>query len=94
MLPGLTLHGPPAEHPRVGVLSITAEGWSPQELATTLDQAFGIEVRAGLHCAPGAHRALGTLSSGGTVRFSVGPLTTSDEVELVINALSEITGVR
>jgi len=93
-LPGLTLHGPPVEHPRVGVLSITAEGWSPQELATTLDQAFGIEVRAGLHCAPGAHRALGTLSFGGTVRFSVGPLTTSDEVELVINALSEITGVR
>ena len=91
-LPGLRLHGPPADQPRVGVLSITLEGWDPQELATTLDQAFGIEVRAGLHCAPGAHRALGTFASGGTVRFSVGPWTTSADVDSAIEALTQITG--
>ena len=91
-LPGVTLYGPPGDEDRVGLLSLTLAGWDPQELAATLDQSFGIEVRAGLHCAPGVHRALGTLTGGGAVRISVGPFTTSDEIEAVISALSQIAG--
>jgi cysteine desulfurase family protein len=91
-LPGMTLYGPAGDQDRVGVLSLTLCGWDPQELATTLDQSFGIEVRAGLHCAPGIHRALGTLSGGGTVRISVGPFTTPTDIEAVIAALSQIAG--
>src|SRR5262249_13695751 len=57
-IPGLRLLGPPSEHGRVGVVSVTVEGQEPQELAAILDETFGIETRAGLHCAPGAHRAI------------------------------------
>jgi selenocysteine lyase/cysteine desulfurase len=91
-LPGVTLYGPPADEDRVGVLSLTLSGWDPQELAATLDQSFGIEVRAGLHCAPGAHRALGTLAGGGTVRFSVGAFTSPTDIEAVIAAVDQIAG--
>ena len=91
-LPGVTLYGPPADEDRVGVLSLTLSGWDPQELAATLDQSFGIEVRAGLHCAPGAHRALGTLAGGGTVRFSVGAFTLPTDIEAVIAAVGQIAG--
>lgn len=91
-LPGVTLYGPLTQEDRVGVLSLTLSGWEPQELATTLDQSFGIEVRAGLHCAPGAHRALGTLPGGGTVRLSVGAFTTPTDVEAVIAAIGQIAG--
>ena len=55
-----------------------------------LDQKFGIEVRAGLHCAPGVHRAIGTFDSGGTVRLSVGPFTTAADISAAVEAMGEI----
>lgn len=69
-IPGVTLHGPESTEPRVGVASITVDGWEPHDLATVLESEFGIETRAGLHCAPLAHQTIGTLETGGTVRFS------------------------
>jgi selenocysteine lyase/cysteine desulfurase len=66
------------------------DGLDPQSVAAILDQNFGIEVRAGLHCAPGVHRAIGSFDSGGTVRFSVGPFTTATDVAAAIDALEEI----
>lgn len=50
----------------------------------------GIETRAGPHCAPEAHRAVGSFDSGGTVRFSLGLFTTAAEVTTVIEALRQI----
>lgn len=91
-LAGVRLYGPAEGHERVGVVSLTVDGFDPHELAEILGQSFGIEVRAGLHCAPGAHRAVGTFSSGGTVRFSFGPLTTADEVDAAVDALRQISG--
>jgi len=76
----------------VGVLSFVVDGFDPQEVAAILDQDFQIQVRAGLHCAPGAHRHLGTLSNGGTVRASFGPSTTTDEVNQLAAALRSLTG--
>ena len=52
-LPRLRIHGPKSIDERVGVMSVTIEGMEPQELAAILDDSFGIETRAGLHCAPG-----------------------------------------
>lgn len=72
-IPGVTLHGPASTGQRVGVASISVDGWSPHDLATVLESEFGIEVRAGLHCAPLAHKAIGTFDAGGTVRFSPSP---------------------
>jgi len=87
---GIRLPGPVAADDRVGVVSITAEGFEPQILAAVLDESFGIETRAGLHCAPGAHRCLGTFAAGGTVRFSFGPFTTTDDVDAAVAATADI----
>ena len=67
------------------VLSFTRVGYDSTEIAATL-AARGICVRAGLHCAPLAHRALGTLP-GGTVRLSFGPFNTLADVDAVWRAL-------
>ncbi len=83
---GLRLYGPQSPDDRVGVVSVTLDGFDSHELATILDTSFGIETRAGLHCAPGMHRALGTFDSGGTLRLSVGPFTTAADVEAVVAA--------
>ncbi|MFM7161930.1 MAG: aminotransferase class V-fold PLP-dependent enzyme [Planctomycetaceae bacterium] len=90
-IPQLGLHGPPAGPDRLGVVSLSFPGLDPQELATIWEQSFGIETRAGLHCSPRAHHALGTLSAGGTVRLSLGPFTTADDITHVLDNLGEFT---
>ncbi|HXT61122.1 MAG TPA: aminotransferase class V-fold PLP-dependent enzyme [Pirellulales bacterium] len=87
---GARLFGPPAGG-RVGVVSMTLEGLDCQELAASLDSAYRIQTRPGLHCAPAMHRALGTLESGGTVRFSMGATTTAEEVDSAIEAVRAIS---
>jgi cysteine desulfurase/selenocysteine lyase len=74
---------------RVGLVGINTAGLSPAELATILDERFDIAVRAGLHCAPYAHKHLGTFPQG-IVRFSVGILTTVDDVQQAAAALDDI----
>ncbi|HEX9143515.1 MAG TPA: aminotransferase class V-fold PLP-dependent enzyme, partial [Candidatus Binatia bacterium] len=56
---------------RVGLVGINLPGFAPAETAAILDEQFDIAVRAGLHCAPYAHKHLGTFPDG-TVRVSVG----------------------
>lgn len=86
----LRVHGPKAVEGRVAVVSVSLEGMDPQELAAVLDDSFGIETRAGLHCAPGAHRCLGTFSAGGTLRLSPGAFTTEAEIDAALAALRQI----
>jgi cysteine desulfurase family protein len=59
------------------------------EISYRLDQEFGIMTRCGLHCAPLAHRSLGTFPAG-TVRFSFGQQNTIEEVDQTIQAISEM----
>ncbi len=88
---GLNILGPQSNDGRVGVVSIAVDGFEPQILATILDEQFGIQTRAGLHCAPGTHKCIGTLNSGGTVRFSPGAFNTREDIDATIHALQEIT---
>jgi len=83
--------GPTALRERVGVFSLEVEGLEPAELAMVLESQFGILVRAGLHCAPLAHDAIGTSARGGTVRVSFGAMNTLDDVLIVVSALSTIS---
>ncbi len=89
-LGALDLFGPRDETRQVGVISLNVQGYEPQELAALLESHFGIQVRSGIHCAPLAHRSLGTLDSGGTVRFSFGPFTSADDVDAATGALREL----
>lgn len=86
----LKVHGPQTAAGRVGVISVSVPGTDPQIVGTLLDQVAQVQVRTGLHCAPGAHRALGTLEQGGTVRFSIGKFTTVEELDQTIEALRQI----
>jgi selenocysteine lyase/cysteine desulfurase len=76
----------------VAVVSISIEGYDPQEAAAVLDSAFRVQVRAGLHCAGRLHAALGTLQRGGTIRFSAGAFNTPSDIEAAATAVEEIAG--
>lgn len=84
-----TIYGPTDLDRKAGALSITIQDRDNAEVASILDQAFGVAVRPGLHCAPYAHKHLGTFPTG-TLRLSPGYFTTMDETDTVINALKEI----
>lgn len=92
-IPGVMIHGPSDPSQRCAVLSFTASGVDSSLLAAELDHGFDIAVRAGLHCAPLAHRTLGTLP-GGTVRLSPGWSTTREEIaffsDAVVQCISKI----
>jgi cysteine desulfurase/selenocysteine lyase len=87
-LPQVTLHCPMNPALRGAVLSFTIAGKDPAVVAFELDQRFGIAVRSGLHCAPRAHRTLGTFP-GGTVRMSPGWFTTREEIDLFVDAVEQ-----
>jgi cysteine desulfurase / selenocysteine lyase len=87
---GLELYGPTDPLQRVAVISVNFKGVHPSHLDSILDQGYGILVRAGLHCAPSAHRTLGTFPEG-TVRISMGPFQGQEEVKKVIEAFSDIS---
>jgi cysteine desulfurase/selenocysteine lyase len=87
---GITVYGPKEPAERVGVVSVSIDGYDPQEAAAALDSAFRVQVRAGLHCAPRIHQAMGTLDRGGTVRFSIGPFNTAEDIDAAVHAVREI----
>jgi cysteine desulfurase/selenocysteine lyase len=88
-IPGLRLHGPGDPARQVAAVSFTLGSWDPGDLAAVLDSSFGIAARPGLHCAPAAHRTLGTFPSG-TLRLSPGCFTTEDEIDQAVAALREL----
>lgn len=88
-LAGVRVLGPKDAARRTGVVSFTSEAMAPHELAGVLDDAFGICVRAGLHCAPHTHRALGTHPHG-AVRASPGPGSTEGDIDALLSALCAI----
>jgi selenocysteine lyase/cysteine desulfurase len=85
-LPGVRVLGPGPGEPRAPLVSITVAGADLGELALALDRQ-DVAARVGLHCAPAAHRHLGTLAGGGTLRFSPGPFTTGAEIDRTLAIL-------
>jgi len=83
--PELTLHGDFTEG---GVFSVTSIKQDTEALASALDE-HGILVRSGLHCAPLAHKKLGTQNTG-TVRFSAGIFNTENDIDTLDYALKRI----
>lgn len=74
---------------RVPIVSLTVRNLTVSDLAYRLDRRYGILARAGLHCAPQAHRTIGTFPEG-TLRLSPGYLNTADEIALTLAALREL----
>ena len=79
-----------AGSPRQGpVVSFNIEGLLPSDVGYLLENAYGITVRTGLHCAPLMHQTLGTAPHG-TVRASLSHLTTDADLDALVDALHEI----
>lgn len=85
---GIRIHGSQMRCDRIGVISATFDGFSPDEVEMLLGR-YGVAVRSGIQCAPLAHRFMGTLPVG-TVRFSVSALTDDAAFERLELALDEI----
>jgi selenocysteine lyase/cysteine desulfurase len=62
---------------------------SPSEIGLRLDEEYGILCRVGLHCAPAAHKTIGTFPVG-TVRFGLGAFNTAEEVQSGIEAVQRL----
>jgi len=89
-LPGVNLYGPPDWKDRVAVVSLTLEGQDPAWVGHKLDRDFGVMVRVGLHCAPSAHKSIGTFPTG-TVRVAFGFFNTLKDVGVVLEALETLS---
>ncbi|HEY9870439.1 MAG TPA: aminotransferase class V-fold PLP-dependent enzyme [Candidatus Obscuribacterales bacterium] len=83
------IYGPEPGGLRTAIVAFQVTGISADRVADILDRHWGIAVRAGLHCAAQAHRALGTAGTG-LVRASFGYFNTADEVDELCRALSRI----
>lgn len=86
---GLSVHGPAGLEERCGVISFNVDGLAPSDVGVVLDRDFSILSRVGLHCAPGAHHTIGTFPTG-SVRFGFGPSNTESEIDVALEALSEL----
>jgi cysteine desulfurase/selenocysteine lyase len=89
-IPGVTIHGPADPVRQGGVVSLTLAGRDPSEVGYRLDHEFDISVRVGLHCAPDAHRTIGTYP-GGTIRVSPGFSTSEADIDAFLGAMHAIT---
>ena len=86
---GIELFMPDQALPRVPVLALNIGKRDPAEISAALDSRYGIAIRSGYHCAPAAHRALGTMEEG-CLRFSPGWFNTPEEIESAGLALAKL----
>lgn len=85
----IMVYGPKDAEKIVGVISFNIQGFSGEEVAYRLDQEYGIMIRVGLHCAPTAHRIMGTAKEG-TLRIGIGYFNETKDIDRLIEALKEI----
>ena len=86
---GVTIFGTRDSERSMPVVSIAVSGKKVSEVGQRLDEEFDILCRVGLHCAPAAHRTIGTFPEG-TIRLALGATTTLDEVKQTIKAVERI----
>jgi len=89
-LPGVRLIGPENPRDKCAIAALDFPDIDNATVAARLDDEYGIMTRSGLHCAPGAHKALGTFPRG-VLRCSLGHLNTEAEVDIFLSALYQMT---
>ncbi len=86
---GLIIHGPADADRQTAVVPFNIDGMDCGEISMNLDYEFGIVTRSGLHCAPLAHRTIGSFERG-ACRLSPGYFNTEDDIRKVIEAVHTI----
>jgi cysteine desulfurase/selenocysteine lyase len=89
-IPGVTVYGSLDAECQTAVVSFNVAGMAPSEVGLRLDDEYGVMCRIGLHCAPAAHRTIGTFPDG-AVRFGLGALNTAEEVDSALDAVRQLS---
>ncbi|MGI6084983.1 MAG: aminotransferase class V-fold PLP-dependent enzyme [Acetivibrionales bacterium] len=89
----IKLYSTAENHKNSGIIAFNIDGMDSSETANLLDSRYNIATRPGFHCAPLAHKALGTEKTG-MVRLSLGYFNTPDEIRYTIDSIKEIAGIR
>ena len=88
-IPGVAVYGDFEQDERVAIVTLNIRDYASGEVADALFEDCGIATRAGAHCAPRMHEALGTVEQG-AVRFSFAFFNTEDEVDMAVRAVREL----
>jgi cysteine desulfurase/selenocysteine lyase len=88
-IPGVTVYGSQDATRQTATVSFNIAGMEPSEVGLRLDDAYAIMCRVGLHCAPAAHKTIGTFPVG-TVRFGLGAFNTPEEVAAALIAVEKL----
>jgi len=88
-LPNVKIYGTLDPERSVAIVSFTVTGKSVSEIGLRLDEDYGVLSRVGLHCAPAAHRTIGSFPEG-TVRLAPGAFTTVSDIQEAIQAISKV----
>jgi cysteine desulfurase/selenocysteine lyase len=89
VIPHVKVYGPKDPSTSVAIVSFIIAGQSVSDIGFKLDEDFGVLTRVGLHCAPAAHRAIGSFPEG-TVRLSPGLFTTLEDIQKTLSAIQEV----
>ncbi len=90
-IPGVTVYGGLDAELQTSTVAFNVAGMQPSEVGLRLDEEFGVLCRVGLHCAPAAHKTLGTFP-GGAVRFGLGAFNTVGEIDTAVVAVQRLIG--
>ena len=88
-LPKVKIYGTLDPERSVAIVSFTVAGMRVSEIGLRLDEEYGVLSRVGLHCAPAAHKTIGSFPEG-TVRLAPGVFTTMDDIQEAIRAISRV----
>ncbi|HPU30526.1 MAG TPA: aminotransferase class V-fold PLP-dependent enzyme, partial [Syntrophorhabdaceae bacterium] len=86
---GVKVYGVNDVNKKIPVVSFNIKGMMPSDISYILDREFNIMSRPGLHCAPSAHRTIGSFPEG-TVRFGFGMFNTEEEIKIAAEAIEKI----
>jgi len=88
-IPGVTVYGTQEAARQTATVAFNIQGMEPSTVGLRLDEEFNVLCRVGLHCAPSAHRTLGTFPAG-CVRFGAGAFNTLEDIQQAIAAVQTL----
>lgn len=88
----VTVYGTADTARRTAVVSFNLKDISPSDAALYFEEKYGILCRPGLHCAPSAHRTIGTFPQG-TIRFSFSFFTTREDIDEAVGAIRDFLSI-
>jgi cysteine desulfurase / selenocysteine lyase len=89
VIPGVCTYGPLDPEKILAIISFTVKNKTVSEVGFRLDEEYGVLTRVGLHCAPAAHRTLGSFPEG-TVRLSTGYSNSLEDIQKTLEAVSRV----